>query len=80
MYLHFKKIVKQMGLPDTRFHDLRHTFATVSLENGDSIKTVQENLGHSTAVTTLNIYSHVTEKMRAESASKMEQFIKTVTA
>lgn len=79
VYLHFKKLVKEIGLPETRFHDLRHTFATVSLENGDSIKTVQENLGHSTAVTTLNIYSHVTDKMRSESAEKMEQFIKSMT-
>lgn len=79
VYLHFKKIVNQIGLPDARFHDLRHTFATVSLENGDSIKTVQENLGHSTAVTTLNIYSHVTDKMRTESASKMERFIVSLT-
>lgn len=44
------------------------------------IKTVQENLGHATAAFTLDIYGHVTEKMKQESANRMEQFIKAVNA
>ena len=68
----------QIGSPETRFHDLRHSYAVASIKSGDDIKTVQENLGHATAAFTLDIYGHVTEKMKQESAARMEQFIKTV--
>lgn len=57
-------------------HDLRHTFAVLSLQNGDSVKVVQENLGHATAAFTLDVYGHVSEKMKAESAARMEDYIK----
>lgn len=75
----FKRIVAKMGKPDLRFHDLRHTYAVMSLENGDDIKTVQENLGHHDAAFTLNAYGHVTENMRRQSANRMELFIQEVT-
>ena len=68
----------KIGSPETRFHDLRHSYAVASIKSGDDIKTVQENLGHATAAFTLDIYGHVTEKMKQESAARMEQFIKTV--
>ena len=58
-----------------RFHDLRHTFAAISLQNGDDIKTVSENLGHATVAFTLVVYGHVTEKMRKDSADRMQAFI-----
>lgn len=74
----FKRIVERLGKPDLRFHDLRHTYAVMSLENGDDIKTVQENLGHHNAAFTLNAYGHVTENMRRQSADRMEQFIQDV--
>lgn len=74
----FKRIVAQMGTPSTRFHDLRHTFAVASLRAGDDIKTVQSNLGHHTAAFTLDVYGHVTEQMRKDSAQRMEGFIKGV--
>ena len=61
-------------IPYTRFHDLRHTFATISLENGDNIKTVSENLGHATVAFTLDVYGHVSDEMRRESAAKMQTF------
>lgn len=48
------------------------------IENGDDIKTVQNNLGHATAAFTLNIYAHTTQKMRQESADRMERFIQSV--
>ena len=76
----FKKVVVDIGCPDTRFHDLRHSYAVAALKSGDDIKTVQENLGHATASFTLDIYGHVTEKMKQDSANRMEQFIKTVNA
>lgn len=72
---HFKKIVKNLGYPDLRIHDLRHTFAVASLQSGDDIKTVQSNLGHHTASFTLDVYGHVTEKMKKDSAARMERFI-----
>ena len=78
VYHNYKRIVASFGLPEGRLHDLRHTFATVSLHAGDDIKTVQENLGHATAAFTLATYAHVTEEMKQDSANRMDQFIKGV--
>ena len=74
----FKRVVKKIGFPNTRFHDLRHTYAVVAIKSGDDIKTVQENLGHATAAFTLDIYGHVTEQMKHASADRMEAFIHAV--
>lgn len=78
VYLHFKKIAKGLGLPEARFHDLRHSYAVAALQSGDDIKTVQENLGHHTAAFTLDIYAHVTEQMKTDSANRMDKFIKGI--
>lgn len=75
---HFKVIAAKIGRPDARFHDLRHTYAVTSLQEGDSVKTVQENLGHATASFTLDVYGHVSERMKKESAYRMEKFIKKI--
>lgn len=75
VFSHFKRIVSSIGLPDTRFHDLRHTFAMLSLQNGDDIKTVQQNVGHATAAFTLDVYGHVSERMKNESAARMQRYI-----
>ena len=75
---HFKEIVSSIGRPDARFHDLRHSYAVASLRSGDDIKTVQGNLGHATAAFTLDVYGHVTDQMKQESAARMEAFIKSV--
>lgn len=79
VYVSFKKIMADIGSPETRFHDLRHSYAVASIKSGDDIKTVQENLGHATASFTLDVYGHVTEQMKRESAARMEQFIQAVT-
>lgn len=71
---HLKKALEAAGLPEKRFHDLRHTYAVTSLQAGDDVKTVQENLGHHTAAFTLDQYGHVTESMRQASAKRMEAF------
>lgn len=74
----YKAVAKRIGIPDSRFHDLRHTFAVLSLQNGDSIKTVQENLGHATAAFTMQVYGHVSDRMKKESAERMESYISTI--
>ena len=78
LYRAFKKAAASIGRPDARFHDLRHSYAVAALRSGDDIKTVQGNLGHATAAFTLDVYGHVTDQMKQDSASRMEQFIKTV--
>lgn len=80
VYKHFKAVVKSIGFPEVRFHDLRHSYAVASIRSGDDIKTVQENLGHATAAFTLDIYGHVTDQMKRDSAARMEQFIHSVSA
>ena len=62
------------------FHDLRHSYAAAAIRAGDDIKTVQGNLGHATAAFTLDVYGHVTDQMKRESADRMEHFIRTVSA
>lgn len=74
----YKKVVESIGLPDARFHDLRHSYAVAALQSGDDIKTVQENLGHHTASFTLDVYGHVSDRMKIDSANRMENFIKGV--
>lgn len=80
VYRAYKKVVAEIGRPDARFHDLRHTYAVAAIKSGDDIKTVQENLGHATAAFTLDIYGHVTDKMKQDSANRMEQFIRSVSS
>lgn len=72
MYKHFKKLVTQIGAPNTRFHDLRHTYATLALQHGIDIKTVSATLGHATVAFTLDKYGHVSDQMRHNAAQKME--------
>lgn len=79
VYMNFKRIAEKMGRPDLRFHDLRHSYAVASIRAGDDVKTVQGNLGHATATFTLDVYGHVTEQMKRDSADRMEQYIKTIT-
>lgn len=70
-----KKILKDASLEHIRFHDLRHTFATLALQNGVDVKTVSSMLGHYSAGFTLDTYTHVTEKMQEEAAEKMGLFM-----
>ena len=78
IYKHFKAVVKELGIDSMRFHDLRHTFAVVSLESGDDIKTLQDNMGHATSAFTLDTYGHSNLEMKKRSAQKMQQFINKV--
>lgn len=78
VYCAFKEIARAIGKPETRFHDLRHSYAVAAIRSGDDIKTVQSNLGHASAAFTLNVYGHITEKMQQESAARMDKFIKSI--
>lgn len=72
----FKRILQKAGLPeDMHFHDLRHNAATILLSMGVDLKIVQEILGHSTIVTTANIYGHVTPKMQEKAMDSMDKFL-----
>ena len=75
LYDCYKRIVASIGVPNARFHDLRHTYAATSLQNGDDIKTLQGNLGHATAAFTLDRYGHITDNMKNASAERMEAYM-----
>lgn len=75
VYQSFKKVAAAIGMPSSTFHDLRHSYAVAAIRAGDDVKTIQGNLGHATAAFTLNIYGHVTEAMKQESAARMEAYI-----
>ena len=69
------RVLKRAGLPKVRFHDLRHTFATLALQNGVDIKTVSGMLGHFSAGFTLDTYAHVTTATQKEAANTMEKVL-----
>ena len=68
-------VLKRAGLPRVRFHDLRHTFAMLALQNGVDIKTVSGMLGHFSAGFTLDTYAHVTTAAQKEAARTMEKVL-----
>jgi integrase len=72
VYKHFKPILKKASLPNIRLYDLRHTAATLALTVGVSPKVVSEQLGHTSAAFTLDVYSHVLPHMQDDAAAKVE--------
>jgi integrase len=78
MVKNFKVFLKQAGLPDIRFHDLRHTAATLMLQQGVHPKVVQERLGHADITLTLNTYSHVMPSMQDEAAEKLDELLTVI--
>lgn len=68
-------ILERAGCKRVRFHDLRHTFATLSLENGMDVKTLSTIIGHVSSATTLNTYTHITDEMRRKAALNIDQGI-----
>ena len=65
------RVLDRAGLPEIRFHDLRHTFATLALQNGVDVKTVSGMLGHFSAGFTLDTYAHVTTAAQRQAAETM---------
>lgn len=68
-------ILERAGCPKVRFHDLQHTFSTMALENGMDIKTLSDALGYTSSDITIDIYSHITDKMRQQAAVKINRQI-----
>ena len=73
-----KRVLARAGIPKVRFHDLRHTFATIALQNGVDIKTVSGMLGHFSAGFTLDTYAHVTTAAQKEAANTMGNVLKSL--
>ena len=75
LYTHFKEIVKKMNRPEVRFHDVRHTYATLSLQSHVDPKTLSEALGHATVAFTLEVYGHSNDDMKQQAADMLDQLI-----
>lgn len=73
-----RRVTKQMNMESFRFHDLRHSYATLCLSEGVDIKTLQSNLGHHTPAFTMEQYGHCTDEMKQASANRLESFIQSV--
>ena len=71
----FKKALSEAGLPAIRFHDLRHTAATLLLSRGVHPKVVSEMLGHSTITLTLDTYSHLVPILHDQAAELMDSIL-----
>jgi len=71
----FARIARRVGLPGTRFHDLRYTFATLMLLAGVHPKIVSEMLGHSSVVFTLDTYSHVVSGIQKAAARRLDEVL-----
>ncbi|OXB99475.1 MULTISPECIES: site-specific integrase [Bacillus] len=71
--IEFYNLTEKLGLPKIRFHDLRHTHATMLIQQNVNVKLISERLGHTDIQTTLNTYSHVLPTMQREVADKLDQ-------
>ena len=67
----FQRKLKEAGLPRSRFHDLRHAYATLLLANGESPRVVMELLGHSQIALTMNTYAHVMPSLKHDAARQL---------
>jgi integrase len=75
VYRRYKELLKKGCLPDIRFHDLRHTAATLLLAGKVNPKVVSEMLGHASVAITLDIYSHVLPDMQHDAAAILDRVL-----
>jgi integrase len=71
----FERIARRAGVPVVRFHDLRHTHATLLIKEGVPVKVVSERLGHATTAFTMETYQHVLPGMQADAARTFARLI-----
>jgi integrase len=72
---HFFPALKNAGVERIRFHDLRHTYASLLIEQGENIKYIQNQLGHSSPSVTLDVYAHLLKPSNPQAASRLENTI-----
>ncbi|HEV2174573.1 MAG TPA: site-specific integrase, partial [Nitrospira sp.] len=72
----FQRLLERAGLPQRRFHDLRHSCATLLLAQGVSPRVVMEVLGHSQIALTMNTYTHVLPELKQDAARRMDEAIR----
>jgi integrase len=72
---HFYPALKLAGLSPIRFHDLRHTYASLLIEQGENIKYIQSQLGHASPTVTLDVYAHLMKPMNQEAALRLEKAV-----
>lgn len=68
----FRRLLEEMGLPPMRFHDLRHSCASLLIAEGVHPRLIMENLGHSQISVTMNLYGHVSPVVQREVAGRMD--------
>ena len=67
--------LKTANLPTIRFHDLRHTYASLLIEQGENIKYIQSQLGHANPTVTLNVYAHLMKPVNQEAAVRLDKMV-----
>jgi integrase len=78
LYNRFKELIKVAGLPEIRFHDLRHTAASLMINNGIPIIVVSRRLGHSRVSITVDTYSHLLPEIQSEAAEVIDNLVMPV--
>lgn len=74
----FKRRVDAIGCQDVRFHDLRHSYASICIQNKIDFKTISESMGHFSTAFTMDTYGHLTDQLRKDASKKMQSFIKKI--
>lgn len=75
LHYRFQQLLRRLGLPKIRLHDLRHTYASMALRNRENLKQVSEALGHASIQITADLYSHVEIEAQAEMAERLERLV-----
>ncbi len=71
----FARTAERAGLKNVRFHDLRHTFASLMLQRGGKPKVISEALGHASVAFTMDVYSHIIEGMQSEAMALLDEVL-----